>query len=107
MRKVPLALAAVAVLGLTAVAAPSPAEAGWRGGGFFPGVAGGLIAGAVIGGIAYNAYAYWSGLRIWPGLRILWRRLCAGLLRRRIWLRRWIRASLLWRLLRRFLPRRS
>jgi hypothetical protein len=61
MRKAPLALAAAAVLGLTALAAPSPAEAGWRGGGFFPGVAGGLIAGAVIGGIASSAYGYGPG----------------------------------------------
>lgn len=58
MRKAPLALAAAAVLGLTAVTAPSPAEAHWRGGGFFPAVAGGLIAGAVIGGLASSAYAY-------------------------------------------------
>src|SRR5829696_2742516 len=61
MRKAPLALAAAAVLGLTAVTAPSPAEAHWRGGGFFPAVAGGLIAGAVIGGLASNAYAYGPG----------------------------------------------
>jgi hypothetical protein len=61
MRKAPLALAAATVLGLTAVAAPSPAEAHWRGGGFFPAVAGGLIAGAVIGGLASNAYAYGPG----------------------------------------------
>ena len=61
MRKAPLVLAAAAILGLTAVAAPSPAEARWRGGGFFPAVAGGLIAGAVIGGLASNAYAYGPG----------------------------------------------
>ena len=61
MRKAPLVLALAAVLGLTAVTAPSPAEARWRGGGFFPGVAGGLLAGAVIGGIASNAYAYGPG----------------------------------------------
>jgi hypothetical protein len=61
MRKAPLVLALAAVLGLTAVAAPSPAEARWRGGGFFPAVAGGLIAGAVIGGLASNAYAYGPG----------------------------------------------
>jgi hypothetical protein len=59
MRKAPLALAAAAVVGLTAVAAPSPAKA-WRGG-FYPGLAGGLIAGAVIGGIASSAYAYGPG----------------------------------------------
>jgi len=62
MRKAPLVLASAAILGLTAVTAPSPAEAGWRGGGgFFPAVAGGLIAGAVIGGLASNAYAYGPG----------------------------------------------
>jgi hypothetical protein len=58
MRKAPLALAAAAILGLTAVTAPSPAQAHWRGGGFFPAVAGGLIAGAVIGGLASSAYGY-------------------------------------------------
>ncbi len=67
MRKAPLALAAAAVLGLTAVAAPSPAEAHWRGGGFFPAVAGGLIAGAVIGGMASNAYAYGPGYGYYGG----------------------------------------
>jgi hypothetical protein len=61
MRKAPLVLAAAAILGLTAVTAPSPAEAHWRGRGFFPAVAGGLIAGAVIGGLASNAYAYGPG----------------------------------------------
>ena len=61
MRKAPLALAAAAVLGLTAVAAPSPAQAYWRGGGWGAALAGGLIAGAVIGGIASNAYAYGPG----------------------------------------------
>jgi hypothetical protein len=66
MRKAPMALAAAAVLGLTAVAAPSPAEARWRGG-FFPAVAGGLIAGAVIGGLASNAYAYGPGYGYYGG----------------------------------------
>src|SRR5215203_1986568 len=67
MRKAPLALAAAAILGLTAVTAPSPAEAHWRGGGFFPAVAGGLIAGAVIGGLASNAYAYSPGYGYYGG----------------------------------------
>jgi hypothetical protein len=68
MRKAPLALAAAAILGLTAVAAPSPAEARWRGGGgFFPAVAGGLIAGAVIGGLASNAYGYGPGYGYYGG----------------------------------------
>lgn len=61
MRKAPLVLAVAATLGLTAVTAPSPAEAHWRGGGIFPAVAGGLLAGALIGGIASNAYAYGPG----------------------------------------------
>ena len=61
MRKAPLVLALAATLCLTAVAAPSPAEARWRGGGFFPAVAGGLLAGAVIGGIASNGYGYGYG----------------------------------------------
>ena len=70
MRKAPLALAAAAILGLTAVTAPSPAEARWRGGGgFFPAVAGGLIAGAVIGGLASNAYAYGPGYGYYGGPR--------------------------------------
>ena len=72
MRKAPLVLAAAAVVGLTAVAAPSSAKAHWRGGGwgdggFFPAVAGGLIAGAVIGGIASNAYAYSPGYGYYDG----------------------------------------
>jgi hypothetical protein len=67
MRKAPLVLALEATLGLTAVAAPSPAEAHWRGGGFFPAVAGGLLAGAVIGGIASNAYAYGPGYGYYGG----------------------------------------
>mgnify|MGYP003546485703 CR=1 FL=1 len=53
-----MALATAAVVGFTALAAPSPAEAHWRGRGFGPGLAGGLIAAAVIGGIASSAYAY-------------------------------------------------
>ena len=58
MKKAILALATAAVVGFTALAAPSPAEARWRGGGFGPALAGGLIAGALIGGIASSAYAY-------------------------------------------------
>ena len=58
MKKAVLALVTAAVVGFTALAAPSPAEAHWRGRGFGPGLAGGLIAAAVIGGIASNAYAY-------------------------------------------------
>lgn len=67
MRKAPLVLALAATLCLTAVAAPSPAEARWRGGGFFPAVAGGLLAGAVIGGIASNGYGYGPGYGYYGG----------------------------------------
>jgi hypothetical protein len=58
-------MAAAATLGLATIAAPAPAQA-WRGG-FFPGVAGGLIAGAVIGGIASSAYAYGPGYGYYDG----------------------------------------
>jgi hypothetical protein len=61
MKKAVLALATAAVVGFTALAAPSPAEAHWRGRGFGPGLAGGLIAAAVIGGLASSAYAYGPG----------------------------------------------
>jgi hypothetical protein len=59
MKKAVLALATAATIGVTALAAPSPAQA-WRGG-WGPGLAGGLVAGAVIGGIASSAYAYGPG----------------------------------------------
>jgi hypothetical protein len=52
-------LSTAAVLGLSAVAEPRP------GGGFGPGIAGGLISGAVIGGIASSAYGYGLWLRLW------------------------------------------
>jgi hypothetical protein len=58
MKKAVLALATAATIGAAALVAPSPAQA-WRGDwGWGPGLAGGLIAGAVIGGIASSAYAY-------------------------------------------------
>lgn len=60
MKKTALVLTTVGVLGLSALAAPTRAEAHWRGG-WGPGIAGGLLAGAVIGGIASSAYAYGPG----------------------------------------------
>jgi hypothetical protein len=58
MKKAVLALLTAATIGVAALVAPSPAQA-WRGGwSWGPGLAGGLIAGAVIGGIASSAYAY-------------------------------------------------
>ena len=67
MKKAVLALVAAATIGTTALMAPSPAHA-WRGGwGWGPGLAGGLIAGAVIGGIASSAYAYGPGYGYYGG----------------------------------------
>jgi hypothetical protein len=64
MRKAVLILATTATLGFAALAAPAPAEAR---GGFGPGLAGGLIAGAVIGGLASSAYAYGPGYGYYGG----------------------------------------
>jgi hypothetical protein len=61
MKKAILALATAVTIGVTALAVPSPAEARWRGGGWGPGIAGGLIGAAVIGGLASSAYAYGPG----------------------------------------------
>lgn len=60
MKRTALVLATVATLGVSAVAAPTPAEARWHGG-FGPALAGGLIAGAIFGGLASSAYAYGPG----------------------------------------------
>jgi hypothetical protein len=65
MKKAVLALATAATIGVTALVAPSPAQA-WRGG-WGPGLAGGLIAGAVIGGIASSPYAYGPGYGYYGG----------------------------------------
>jgi hypothetical protein len=78
------ALAAAATLGLTAVAAPQPAEA--RGGAIAAGVIGGLAAGAIIGSAINGPYygygpgyyyggpspvyyggCYWTRQRVWDG----------------------------------------
>ena len=67
MKKAVLTLVTAAAIGTTALMAPSPAHA-WRGGwGWGPGLAGGLIAGAVIGGIASSAYAYGPGYGYYGG----------------------------------------
>jgi hypothetical protein len=60
MRKAAVVFSATAVLAMTAVSVPKPAEArgGW---GWGPGIAGGLLAGALIGGIASSAYGYGPG----------------------------------------------
>jgi hypothetical protein len=58
MKKTILTLLTAATVGFATLATPSSAEAHWRRGGFGPGLAGGLIAGALIGGLARPAYAY-------------------------------------------------
>lgn len=58
MRKLALVFATAATLGVTSVAAPAPAEAR---GGFGPGLFGGLVAGALIGGLASSAWGYGPG----------------------------------------------
>ena len=67
MRKAPLALAAAAVLGLTAVAAPSPAEAGWRGGRIFPGRGWRTDRGRRDWRNGFQRLRLWSGLRVCYG----------------------------------------
>jgi len=60
MKKAAVVLSAAAVIAMTTVAIPTPVEA--RGGrGWGPGIAGGLIAGALIGGLASSAYGYGPG----------------------------------------------
>ena len=66
MKKTVLALATAATIGVSALVAPSPAQA-WRGGGWGPGLAAGLIGAAVIGGIASSAYAYGPGYGYYGG----------------------------------------
>ena len=63
MKKAALVLVTAAAVSFAALATPSPAEARWRGGGWGwgPGIAGGLIGAAVIGGLASSAYAYGPG----------------------------------------------
>ena len=64
MKKASLILVTAVSLGIGAIATPSSAEAR---GGFGPGLAGGLIAGALIGGIASNAYGYGPGYGYYGG----------------------------------------
>ena len=62
MKKAAVVFSAAAVMAITAVSVPTPVDARGRGGwGWGPGIAGGLIAGALIGGLASNAYGYGPG----------------------------------------------
>ena len=63
MTRLALIAATAGSLALSAVAAPAEAR-----GGFGPGLAGDLIAGAVIGGIASNAYGYGPGYGYYGGV---------------------------------------
>jgi hypothetical protein len=60
MKKAAVVLSAAALMTMTAISAPTPAEArgGW---GWGAGIAGGLLAGALIGGLASSAYGYGPG----------------------------------------------
>ena len=86
MMKTISALATAGVIGLAAVAAPAPAQAG-NGGAVAAGVVGGLAAGAIIGSaVAPNyGYAYYGGPyaysrcyfvreRVWTNHGPTWRR---------------------------------
>src|SRR6266851_5254154 len=68
MRKTLMALAAVATLAVSAVAAPAPAHAQR---GFGPGLAAGLIGGAIVGGAlagpGYYGTCTWQRQRFWDG----------------------------------------
>jgi hypothetical protein len=66
MKKAALALVTAATIGVSALVAPSPAQA-WRGGGWGAGLAAGLIGAAVVGGIASSAYAYGPGYGYYGG----------------------------------------
>src|SRR5260221_5088963 len=64
MKKAVLMVATPATLAVAAVGPPAPAEAR---GGFGPGLFGGLVAGALIGGLASNAYGYGPGYGYYGG----------------------------------------
>src|SRR4051812_11290871 len=64
MKKMMIVAATVGALGLSAIAAPAPAEARMRG--FGPALAGGLLAGAVVGGLASSAYGWGPGYGYGP-----------------------------------------
>jgi hypothetical protein len=66
MKKIAMSALMVGALGLASAASTSPAEAHWRGG-WGPGIAGGLIAGAVIGGLASSAYGWGPGYGYYGG----------------------------------------
>src|SRR5258705_9331871 len=66
MKKAALALVTAATIGVSALVAPSPAQA-WRGGGWGAGLAAGLIGAAVVGGKASRAHASGPGYGYFRG----------------------------------------
>jgi hypothetical protein len=60
MKKFAMSALMVGALGLASVATTAPVEAHRRGG-WGPGIAGGLVAGAVIGGLTSSAYGWGPG----------------------------------------------
>ena len=69
MRKFALVLATAATLAVTAVATAPPAHARYYG--YGPGIVGGLVAGALIAGIASSAYGYGTTAVIIPHIRYI------------------------------------
>src|SRR6201996_1628063 len=69
MKKTALVLATVGALACGTIGTASPAQARWGHGGWGwgPGIAGGLLAGAVIGGIASSAYGWGPGYGYYGG----------------------------------------
>src|SRR5579883_405314 len=73
MSKFLTVFAASSALALVAIAAPTNADARWRGGGIAAGVVGGIAAGAIIAGAAassdpyYGSYDYTPGYAYAPG----------------------------------------
>ena len=65
MKKLALVLATAATLAVTVVATPSPAHARYYG--YGPDIFGGLLAGALIAGIASSAYGYGPGYGYYGG----------------------------------------
>lgn len=61
MRKFVTVLAIGGALALATIAAPTNADARWRGGGIAAGVIGGIAAGAIIAGAAANSGPYYYG----------------------------------------------
>jgi hypothetical protein len=67
MKKALIAFAAAATLALSAISAPTPAQARNNGGAVAAGIIGGLAAGAIIGGAVANSHPRYYGYAPAPG----------------------------------------